>query len=91
MIKLTRLNGKEYYLNSDMIEIVEATPDTIITTVNGKKFVVLEPVGEVVARVVRFRSEIAAAPRAAGGAQAPADQGWQGGGAAAGRAPGAAE
>ncbi|MDR1062076.1 MAG: flagellar FlbD family protein, partial [Clostridiales bacterium] len=47
MIKVTRLNGKEYYLNSDMIETVEATPDTIIATVNGKKFVVREPVGEV--------------------------------------------
>jgi flagellar protein FlbD len=74
MIKLTRLNGKEYYLNSDMIETVEATPDTIITTVNGKKFVVREPVGEVVARVVRFRVEIGSAP-AVGGQAAPAAQG----------------
>lgn len=74
MIKVTRLNGKEYYLNSDMIETVEATPDTIIATVNGKKFVVREPVGEVVARVVRFRAEIGA-PRVIAGGQDAAERG----------------
>ena len=58
MIKLTRLNKQEYYLNSDMIETVEMTPDTVITMLNGKKFIVSESSEEVVDRVVRFRGKI---------------------------------
>ncbi|MDR3120560.1 MAG: flagellar FlbD family protein [Clostridiales bacterium] len=58
MIKLTRLNQQEYYLNSDLIETLEATPDTVITTVNGKKFVVRESVGDIVDSIVRFREKI---------------------------------
>jgi flagellar protein FlbD len=80
MIKLTRLNNKEYYLNSDMIETVEATPDTIITTIYGKKFVVRESVNEVAARIVVFRREIGIWPAAPG---SPAESG--GGGARAPR------
>ena len=58
MIRLTRLNKKEYYLNSDIIEAMEETPDTVITTVNGKKFVVLEKPTEIVERVIEFRGRI---------------------------------
>ena len=58
MIKVTKLNNKEYYLNSDLIETVESTPDTIITTVNGKKFAVRETVEEVVGFVSEFKSRI---------------------------------
>jgi flagellar protein FlbD len=58
MIKLSRLNNSKYYLNSDIIEIIEETPDTVITTLNGKKFVVLETVEEVIDRIVEFRGRI---------------------------------
>ena len=58
MIKVTKLNNIEYILNSDLIETIEATPDTIITTTNGKKLIVKETVGEVVGRVADFRSRI---------------------------------
>ena len=58
MIKLSRLNNTEYYLNSDIIETLEATPDTVISTVNGKKFVVLETVDEVIDRIIEFRGKI---------------------------------
>ena len=55
MIKVTKLNNKEYVLNSDLIETVESTPDTIITTANGNKYVVRETVEEIVERVADFK------------------------------------
>ena len=55
MIRVTRLNGSEFVLNSDLIESVEATPDTVVTLTSGKKLIVREPVDEVLARVVEFR------------------------------------
>ena len=55
MIRLTRLNRQEFILNSDLIETVEATPDTMITLMNGKKYIVLESAAEVVDEVVGFR------------------------------------
>ena len=58
MIKLTRLNGDEFYLNNDLIESLEATPDTVISLTTNKKVVVREPVEEVVNLVKGFRREI---------------------------------
>ena len=58
MIKLTRLNGSGYVLNSDLIETVEATPDTVISTVEGKKYVCKESVEEVISRIIEFRGSI---------------------------------
>ncbi len=55
MIKLTRLNGKEFFVNSDMIEFLESTPDTVITLSDDKKLIVKEPVTEVVDKIVRFK------------------------------------
>jgi flagellar protein FlbD len=58
MIQLTRMKGESLYLNSDLIEFVEETPDTLITLTNGDKLVVSEPAKEVVDRVMRFRKAI---------------------------------
>ena len=58
MVKLTRLNGQGFILNSDLIETLEATPDTVVTLINGKKIIVLESVGEVVDGVAGFRRMI---------------------------------
>uniref|UniRef100_A0A7V4DHL8 Flagellar protein FlbD n=1 Tax=Candidatus Caldatribacterium californiense TaxID=1454726 RepID=A0A7V4DHL8_9BACT len=55
MIELTRLNGSVFVLNADLIETIEATPDTVISLVTGKKYVVREKVGEVIDRIVEFR------------------------------------
>ncbi|MEN3202608.1 MAG: flagellar FlbD family protein [Atribacterota bacterium] len=57
MIELTRLNGSVFILNSDLIETIEATPDTVISLVTGKKFVVREKVTEVIDRIVEFRKK----------------------------------
>lgn len=47
MIKVTRLNGSEIVINADLIESVEATPDTVISLTTGRKYVVHESVDEV--------------------------------------------
>lgn len=58
MIRLTRLNHAQFYLNPDLIEYLEVTPDTVITTINGGKLLVAESAEEVVHRVVEYRRQI---------------------------------
>ncbi|HOM02063.1 MAG TPA: flagellar FlbD family protein [Acetivibrio sp.] len=58
MIKLTKLNGKTFVLNSELIEFIEQTPDTIISTTTGKKIVVVESVEEVVEKVLQYKRKI---------------------------------
>jgi flagellar protein FlbD len=58
MIRLTRINHLSLVLNSDLIEHIEAAPDTIISLTNGQKLLVSEGVDEVVRRVVEFRRAI---------------------------------
>ena len=58
MIRVTRINHVPLVLNSDLIEHVEVTPDTVISLTNGQKFVVLESLEEVVQEVVEFRRSI---------------------------------
>ena len=55
MIKITRLNRVPLILNSDLIEHIAVTPDTVITLVSGQKFMVLESAEEIVERVIAFR------------------------------------
>ena len=62
MIHVTRLNRTAVVLNSDLIEQIEMTPDTVISMTTGQKIMVLESSDEVVARVVKFRRSIAAGP-----------------------------
>lgn len=61
MILLTRLNGPAFALNPDLIERAESTPDTVVTLVDGTKYVVAESVGELVERVRDFRASVLAA------------------------------
>ena len=60
MIQLTRLNHVPLVLNSDLIEHVEVTPDTVVTLTTGQKIVVLESAEEVVERTIRYRRSIVA-------------------------------
>lgn len=55
MIRLTRLNAREFVVNAEMIEFVEALPDTMISLVSGKKFFVAESVDQVIERVVEYQ------------------------------------
>ena len=58
MIKLTRLDKSEFYLNPDLIEIVEETPDTVITLINGNHFLVLEKLRTITDRIISFKAKI---------------------------------
>lgn len=60
MIKLTKFNSDsnkhgEFILNAELIQTIESTPDTVITLVNDKKFIVEEAAEEVVRRVMKYR------------------------------------
>lgn len=55
MINLTRINRVPLVLNSDLIEYIEKTPDTVVSLTNGLKLLVLESPDEIVGRVVEFR------------------------------------
>lgn len=57
MIRVTRLNGSIFTLNADFIEMLEATPDTVITLITGRKYVVKESVEEVVEKIIDFRKK----------------------------------
>lgn len=58
MIVFKRLNGKTIALNPDLIERVESTPDTVVTLVDDKKFLVAESLEEVLALITDYRAYI---------------------------------
>ncbi len=58
MIQLTRLNGHVFTLNAELIQEIDATPDTIVTLTNGQKIMVREPVDEVRQAVIAYKHEI---------------------------------
>jgi flagellar protein FlbD len=60
MILLTRLSGSPFVLNSDLIERIDSAPDTIVTLVDGSKYVVAEDLEQVVHAVRRHRAEVIA-------------------------------
>lgn len=55
MIKVTRLNNQEFMVNPDLIEFLEATPETIISMTTGRKIVVRETIDEIVKRIIEHR------------------------------------
>ncbi|RKY01254.1 MAG: flagellar protein FlbD [Spirochaetes bacterium] len=58
MIKVTRLNGVEYWLNPHLIEVIEKRPDTTITLLSGKKIVVKESPEEIINRIIEYRRKL---------------------------------
>ncbi len=54
MIRVTRINDAELIINADLIEFVEAIPDTMITLTTGKKIMVREAVDDTIERVAEF-------------------------------------
>lgn len=58
MIKVTRLNGKSYNINALYIELVESSPDTLITLTSGKKYVVRESEQEIIQSIHRYYQSI---------------------------------
>lgn len=58
MVEVTRFNKETIIINADLIEMIEATPDTVITMTTGKKFVVKETKEEMVDKIVKYRQRI---------------------------------
>ncbi|MEW6006669.1 MAG: flagellar FlbD family protein [bacterium] len=58
MIILTRLNGQTFALNPHQIEIIEETPDTVITLTSGQKYVVKEPLDKLIELIVNYRKRL---------------------------------
>ena len=55
MIKLTLYNDADVIVNADLIELVERTPDTLVTLTTGKKVMVKESVEDVISKVISYR------------------------------------
>ncbi|GIU73849.1 MAG: flagellar FlbD family protein [Bryobacteraceae bacterium] len=58
MIRLTRINETPFYVNADLIEFVDQTPDTVLTLTNGEKVRVRERAEEVVERVIVYKRRV---------------------------------
>ena len=65
MIVLTRLNGPSFALNPDLIERVEANPDTVVVLIGGAKYPIAESVEELLERVRDYRGQVIASAHAA--------------------------
>jgi flagellar protein FlbD len=76
VILLTRLGGPVFALNPDLVERADCTPDTVITLVDGKKYVVAESLPEVITLIRQFRATVVAdAQQLAGQPAGPAGHG----------------
>ncbi|HHT17229.1 MAG TPA: flagellar FlbD family protein [Papillibacter sp.] len=63
MIELSRINKiNRFWVNEDQIELVEQTPDTIVTMVSGRKYAVAETPEEIAEKIVAFRRRVAQSP-----------------------------
>ena len=58
MIQVTKLNMQELIINGELIEVVESTPDTVITMTTGRKFVVNESKEEIIEKVLAYKRQI---------------------------------
>ncbi|WP_418790236.1 flagellar FlbD family protein [Phosphitispora sp. TUW77] len=58
MIKVIRMNGSELVINAELIEFIEATPDTVLTLTTGKKFVLKDSVQDLIDKVMEYRRSI---------------------------------
>ena len=61
VLHLTRLGGPEFALNPDLIERAEATPDTVVTLINGSKYVIRESLARLAALILGYRADVVAA------------------------------
>lgn len=74
MIVVTRLNDSRFAVNPDLIERIHETPDTVLIMVDGAKYVVTEPMAEVIEMIARYRARIVSLAYDEPSATAPASQ-----------------
>ncbi|MCG2726197.1 MAG: flagellar FlbD family protein [Elusimicrobia bacterium] len=58
MITLKKLNGTDIVINAELIETIEAAPDTVINLVTGNRFIVKDSVKDVIAKVTEYRKTV---------------------------------
>ncbi|MBE5944820.1 MAG: flagellar protein FlbD [Lachnospiraceae bacterium] len=58
MIEVTRLKGTKIFINAELIEMVEETPDTVITLTSGKKYIVSESGRDIIELVIDYKRKI---------------------------------
>lgn len=58
MIEVTRLKGAKITINAELIELVEETPDTVITLTSGRKYVVSEKAKDITKLVIEYKKNI---------------------------------
>ena len=58
MIELTGLNKQEFILNAEVIEKIEKVPETLITLINGKRYLVLESTEVVIDKILKYKKRI---------------------------------
>lgn len=58
MIQFTRFNDSTFYVNPELIETVEETPDTVVTLTTGRKFIVRESAAQITDMVIGYRQKI---------------------------------
>src|SRR5690554_4101991 len=60
VIVVTRLNGPKFAVNPDLVQRIDSAPDTILTLVDGTKYILAESMSEVIELVSEFRSQLIA-------------------------------
>ena len=61
MIAVTRLSGRPFLLNADLIEQLDSSPETVITMMDGKQYVVAESRQQVLDAIAAYRASVTAA------------------------------
>jgi flagellar protein FlbD len=67
VILVTRFNGSQFYVNAELIQTVEGTPDTVITLTTGVQLIVREPPPIILERIITYHRQIHVAPRPTSG------------------------
>ncbi len=58
MIAVTKLNGKRFVVNAEMIRYIESTPDTMITLSTGDKVIVQESIDAIVQLTIEYKRQL---------------------------------
>lgn len=62
MVEVTRLNGETMIINADLIELIEAKPDTIVSLTTGRKIILRDTAEDLLVKLQEFRASISKKP-----------------------------
>jgi len=58
MIKITKINDRELIINCDLIEFMEANPDTTITMTTGRKIIAKESIDDIIDKITSYKKKV---------------------------------